>query len=44
MGQINLVLIGQHYIRAKGSFTLTSGSLAEDPVVLGASVRRRSLT
>ncbi|SDH20673.1 short chain dehydrogenase [Mucilaginibacter gossypii] len=38
MGQINLVLIGQHYINPKGSFTLTSGSLGEDPVVFGASV------
>ena len=38
MGQINLVLIGQHYIKPKGSFTLTSGSLSDDPVVLGASV------
>ena len=38
MGQINLVLIGQHYINPKGSFTLTSGSLSEDPIVLGASV------
>lgn len=38
MGQINLVLLGQHYINPKGSFTLTSGSLAEDPVVLASSV------
>lgn len=38
MGQVNLVLIGQHYINAKGSFTLTSGILSEDPVVLGASL------
>jgi len=38
MGQINLVLIGQHYINPKGSFTLTSGSLSEDPIVFGASV------
>src|SRR5690348_1866293 len=27
MGQVNLVLIGQHYINPNGSFTLTSGSL-----------------
>ena len=32
MGQINLVLIGQHYINPKGSFTLISGVLSEDPV------------
>ena len=38
MGQVNLVLIGQHHINAGGSFTLTSGSLAEDPIVLGASL------
>lgn len=36
MGQINLVLIGQHYINNKGSFTLISGSLAEDPVAYGS--------
>jgi NAD(P)-dependent dehydrogenase (short-subunit alcohol dehydrogenase family) len=38
MGQINLVLIGQHYINPRGSFTLTSGSLANDPVPYGTSV------
>lgn len=38
MGQINLVLIGQHHINPKGSFTLTSGILSEDPVVLGAAL------
>lgn len=38
MGQVNLVLIGQHYINPKGSFTLTSGILASDPVVYGASL------
>jgi NAD(P)-dependent dehydrogenase (short-subunit alcohol dehydrogenase family) len=31
MGQINLVLIGQHYIAPKGSFTLISGALTEHP-------------
>ena len=31
MGQINLVLIGQHYINPKGSFTLISGELSHDP-------------
>jgi NAD(P)-dependent dehydrogenase (short-subunit alcohol dehydrogenase family) len=31
MGQINLVLIGQHYILPKGSFTLISGALTHDP-------------
>ena len=32
LGQINLVLIGQHYINSKGSFTLVSGVLSDDPV------------
>ncbi len=31
MGQINLVLIGQHYINPKGSFTLITGALTQDP-------------
>jgi|SRR6218665_179120 len=38
MGQVNLVLIGQHYINPKGSFTLTSGVLAEDPIAMGTAV------
>ena len=37
MGQINLVLIGQHYINPKGSFTLMAGSLAHDPVLAGSN-------
>ncbi len=31
MGQINLVLIGQRYIKPKGSFTLITGALAHEP-------------
>ena len=31
MGQINLVLTGQHYINANGSFTLITGALTHDP-------------
>ncbi len=31
MGQINLVLIGQHYINPKGSFTLITGALSYEP-------------
>lgn len=31
MGQINLVLIGQHYINPKGSFTLITGGLTDEP-------------
>ena len=38
LGQVNLVLIGQHYINAKGSFTLTSGILSDDPIVLGSNL------
>jgi NAD(P)-dependent dehydrogenase (short-subunit alcohol dehydrogenase family) len=36
MGQVNLVLYGQHYIKPGGSFTLTSGILADDPIRGGA--------
>jgi NAD(P)-dependent dehydrogenase (short-subunit alcohol dehydrogenase family) len=38
LGQINLVLIGQHYIRPKGSFTLTTGILTEEPQPLFANL------
>lgn len=38
MGQVNLVLIGQHFVNPKGSFTLTSGILSEDPIVLGSNL------
>lgn len=38
MGQVNLVLIGQHYINPNGSFTLTSGILSHDPVFAGAAL------
>ncbi|MEO6978937.1 MAG: short chain dehydrogenase [Mucilaginibacter sp.] len=31
MGQVNLVLIGQHYINPKSSFTLISGALTHEP-------------
>ena len=33
MGQINLVRIGQQYLNDAGSFTLTTGIFAEEPVV-----------
>nr|WP_288836897.1 short chain dehydrogenase [uncultured Flavobacterium sp.] len=33
MGQINLVLVGQHYINPKGSFTLITGALTEEPQI-----------
>lgn len=32
MGQINLVRFGKEYLNSGGSFTLTTGILAEDPV------------
>ncbi|PRY11261.1 NADP-dependent 3-hydroxy acid dehydrogenase YdfG [Pontibacter ummariensis] len=35
MGQINLVLVGQHYLNNGGSITLTSGILSEDPIANG---------
>ena len=38
LGQISLVLIGQKFINPKGSFTLTSGILSEDPVAYGANL------
>jgi len=38
LGQINLVLIGQHFIRANGSFTLTSGILSDHPVLGGSAL------
>ena len=31
MGQVNLVLIGQHYINPRGSFSLITGALTHDP-------------
>lgn len=33
MGQVNLVLEGQHYITNGGSFTLTSGIVCEEPIL-----------
>lgn len=37
MGQVNLVRIGQDYLNAGGSFTLTTGILADNPVMLTTS-------
>lgn len=37
MGQVNLVRIGQDYLNAGGSFTLTTGILADHPVVMTTS-------
>ncbi|AXO79491.1 short chain dehydrogenase [Olleya aquimaris] len=33
MGQVNLVRIGQHFLNNKGSITLSTGILADDPVI-----------
>ena len=38
LGQVNLVLIGQHYINPKGSFTLSSGILSNDPIRNGSNI------
>ncbi len=37
MGQVNLVRIGRQYLNPHGSFTLTTGILADHPVVLTTS-------
>ena len=37
MGQVNLVLVGREFIADGGSFTLTSGVLAHDPIRFGSS-------
>lgn len=37
MGQVNLVRIGKDYVNSGGSFTLTTGILADYPVTLTAS-------
>lgn len=37
MGQVNLVRIGRKYLKKNGSITLTTGILADDPVVKTAS-------
>lgn len=38
MGQVNLVRIGQNYVNDGGSLTLTTGILADDPVVGSAAL------
>jgi NAD(P)-dependent dehydrogenase (short-subunit alcohol dehydrogenase family) len=37
MGQVNLVRLGVEYVDKKGSFTLTTGILADDPVLMTTS-------
>ncbi len=36
-GQVNLVLLGMDYVHDKGSFTLTTGVMMDDPIAQGAS-------
>ncbi|BFH69063.1 short chain dehydrogenase [Paenibacillus dendritiformis] len=36
-GQVNLVLLGHPYVRDRGSFTLTTGIMMDDPILQGAS-------
>jgi NAD(P)-dependent dehydrogenase (short-subunit alcohol dehydrogenase family) len=36
MGQVNVTLIGQHFLNDAGSITLTSGSISHDPYFGGA--------
>ena len=38
MGQINLVLTGQHFINDGGSFTLTSGIVDVEPILQGSNL------
>jgi len=37
MGQVNIVRIGQEFVNPSGSITLTTGILADDPVLMTAS-------
>ncbi|TLS51256.1 short chain dehydrogenase [Paenibacillus antri] len=41
-GQVNLVLLGHPYVNDRGSFTLTTGILMDDPVLGGASAAMAS--
>lgn len=38
MGQVNMVLAGQRYLRDGGSFTLTSGVISEHPIKHGVAL------
>ena len=37
MGQVNLVRLGKDYLHDNGSFTITTGVLADDPVIMTTS-------
>lgn len=41
-GQINLVLLGHPYVTDRGSFTLTTGIIMDDPILGGASAAMAS--
>ena len=38
MGQINLVMIGKEFLNDRGSFTLITGILSEDPIRMGVGL------
>ena len=37
LGQVNLALVGQHYLNDGGSITLTSGIVSEQPIIGGTN-------
>ncbi|WP_166243315.1 short chain dehydrogenase [Paenibacillus turpanensis] len=41
-GQVNLVLLGMNHVRDRGSFTLTTGIIMDDPIFGGASAAMAS--
>lgn len=41
-GQVNLVLLGLNHVNDRGSFTLTTGVIMDDPIIRGASAAMAS--
>lgn len=41
-GQVNLVLLGMDFVNDKGSFTLTTGVILDDPIIGGVSAAMAS--
>lgn len=41
-GQVNLVLLGLNFVKDKGSFTLTTGVILDDPIIGGVSAAMAS--
>lgn len=37
LGQVNVALVGQHFLNDGGSITLTSGILSDEPILYGAN-------